>query len=96
MNWELIIAAFGIVLGSNVTVEVVKYIFKRETPERLMLKALGGDALYKWLCDWKHNEGGTAAEWETIDSLYKGYKALDGNGEITKLYEECTKFSSTD
>ena len=96
MNWELIITFFGIVLGSNVTVEFFKWLFKRDTPERKMLKALGGDALYKWLCERKHEEGGTAAEWETIDNHYKGYRALDGNGEITKLYEECTKFSSTD
>lgn len=96
MNWELAIAAFGIVLGSNVTIELFKYFIKRETPERLMLKALGGDALYKWLCEWKHDSGGTAAEWETIDNLYKGYKALGGNGEITKLYEECAKIQTTD
>lgn len=96
MNWEVILTVFGIVLGSNVTVEIFKYIIKRETPERLMLKALGGDALYKWLCEWKHEKGGTAAEWETIDNLYTGYKALDGNGEITKLYEECKAFQTTD
>lgn len=96
MNWDVIITVFGIVLGSNVTVELFKWIIKRETPERLMLKALGGDALYKWLCEWKHDNGGTAAEWETIDNLYTGYKALGGNGEITKLYEECAKIPSTD
>ncbi len=61
MNWELIITFFGIVLGSNVTVELFKWLFKRDTPERKMLKALGGDALYKWLCEWKHEDGGTAA-----------------------------------
>ena len=96
MNWELIIAAFGIVLGSNVTLEIIKWLFKRDNPERLMLKALGGDALYKWLCDWKHEGGSTAAEWETIESLYTGYKALGGNGEISKLYDECAKIQSTD
>lgn len=96
MNWDLVLAGFGIVLGSNVTVEVVKYIFKRETPERLMLKALGGDALYKWLCEWKHSEDRPASEWENIDNLYTGYKALGGNGEITKLYEECKDIKTTD
>lgn len=96
LNWELIITAFGIVLGSNVTLELIKWLFKRDNPERLMLKALGGDALYKWLCDWKHENGGTAAEWAAIDQLYDGYTALGGNGEIGKLYEECKKIPSTD
>lgn len=96
MNWELIIAAFGIVLSSQVTVEFFKWLFKRDTPERKMLKALGGDALYKWLCEWKHEEGGTAAEWAAIDMLYDGYRSLGGNGEIEKLYNECKNMASTD
>lgn len=96
MSWEILLSAFGIVLGSNLTIELFKYFIKRETPERLMLKALGGDALYKWLCEWKHENGGTAAEWETIANLYEGYKGLGGNGEISKLFDECARIPSTD
>ena len=96
MNWELIITFFGIVLGSNVTVEFFKWLFGRDTPERKMLKALGGDVLYKWLTEWKHNNGGTAEKWSDIEQCYDGYTALGGNGEIKKLFEECAKIPSTD
>ena len=95
-NWELIITFFGIVLSSQTVVELVKQLFKRDTPERKLLKAIGGDVLYKWLCDWKHNSGGTAAKWSDIEQAYDGYTSLGGNGEIKKLFEECAKIPSTD
>ena len=52
--------------------------------------------LYKWLCEWKHSGGGTAAKWSDIEQAYDGYTSLGGNGEIKKLYEECAKIPSTD
>ena len=85
------------VLGSNALIEFIKWIFeRRDSPERKMLRALGSDRLYTLLCDWKHNDVRPASEWETIDNLYDGYKSLKGNGEITKLYDECKVLQSTD
>lgn len=85
------------VLGSNALIEFIKWIFDRkDSPERKMLRALGSDRLYILLCDWKHADERLASEWETIDNLYDGYKALGGNGEITKLYDECKVLQTTD
>lgn len=85
------------VLGSNALIEFIKWIFERkDSPERKMLRALGSDRLYILLCDWKHNDVRLASEWETIDNLYDGYKALKGNGEISKLYDECKVLQTTD
>lgn len=86
---------------SQAVIELVKYLIDRHdknkvSPERLMLKALGADRLYVLLCDWKHADERPASEWETIDNLYTGYKALQGNGEITKLYNECKEIETTD
>jgi hypothetical protein len=86
---------------SQAVIELIKYLIERHdkkkvSPERLMLKALGADRLYVLLCDWKHADVRPASEWETIDNLYTGYKALDGNGEITKLYNECKDIETTD
>lgn len=86
---------------SQAFIELIKYLIERHdkkkvSPERLMLKALGADRLYVLLCDWKHADVRPASEWETIDNLYTGYKALDGNGEITKLYNECKDIETTD
>ena len=85
------------VLGSNALIEFIKWIFERkDSPERKMLRALGSDRLYILLCEWKHADERPASEWETIDNLYDGYKALKGNGEITKLYDECKILQTTD
>jgi hypothetical protein len=86
---------------SQAVIELIKYLIERHdkkkvSPERLMLKALGADRLYVLLCDWKHADVRPASEWETIDNLYTGYKALDGNGEISKLYDECKDIETTD
>ncbi len=89
------------VLSSGNILLFLKFLIERhdarkESPERMMLKALGGDRLYILLCDWKHADDRPASEWETIDNLYTGYKALGGNGEITKLYNECKDIETTD
>lgn len=86
---------------SQAVIELVKYLIDRHdknkvSPERLMLKALGADRLYVLLCDWKHADERPASGWETIDNLYTGYKALQGNGEISKLYDECKEIETTD
>lgn len=85
------------VLGSNALIEFIKWLIERkDSPERKMLRALGSDRLYVLLCDWKHADERLASEWETIDNLYDGYKSLGGNGEITKLYNECKEIETTD
>lgn len=95
--WEI----FCVVLGSQAIFHFFEWIIERhdkrkESPERKMLRALGSDRLYVLLCDWKHNEGGEASEWETVENLFDGYSALGGNGEIRKLYTECQSYKSTD
>lgn len=40
--------------------------------------------LHKWIADETNH---TASRWETIDSMYKAYVALGGNGEIEELYD---------
>lgn len=94
---RILIAVLG---GGNILL-FIKFLIERHdakkvSPERLMLKALGGDRLYILLRDWKHADERPASEWETIDTLYAGYKALGGNGEITKLYNECKDIETTD
>lgn len=97
MSENLLIAILG---GGNLLL-FVKFLIERwdnrkTTPERMMLKALGGDRLYDLLCAWKHRDSRPASEWATIEDLYNGYRALGGNGEIKKLYEECKEIETTD
>ena len=68
----------------------------KETPERIMLRALGSEKLEEKLKKWKHADERTADEWETIEDLYEGYKALGGNGKIKKLFEECKEIETTE
>lgn len=98
---NLIIPIVTAVLGANALFSFIQFLITRadqnkESPERLMLRALGSDRLYILLTSWKHETGGTASEWETIEYLFKGYSALGGNGEIRKLYEECQKIPTKD
>lgn len=101
MSWELVVSIFGIVLGANGAFEFVKFLItradeKNDTPERKALKALCEDKLYELLIKWKHADDRPASEWAIIESLYEGYKALKGNGEIKKLFQECKEIETTD
>lgn len=92
---------FIAILGAEAVFKFIEFLIerydkKKASPERLMLKALGADSLYVHLTNWKHADDRPASEWETIDDLYVGYKALGGNGEITKLYTECKEIETTD
>ena len=98
MNFQQIFLA---ILGAEAVFKFIEFLIdrhdrKKESPERLMLKALGADRLYDLLREWKHADERPASEWETIDNLYTGYKALGGNGEISKLYNECKEIETTD
>lgn len=101
MSAELLMQLFGIVLGSNVLFEFIKWVFdrvdkKRESPERKMLRALGEEKLGKLLRKWLHADERLADDWQIIEALYDGYAALGGNGEIKKLYEEAKQIPTTE
>lgn len=89
------------VIGAEALFKFIEFLIERydkkhESPERLMLRALGSDRLGVLLRDWKHSDERDAAEWEIIENLYKGYRLLGGNGEIKKLYEECKSIPTTE
>ncbi len=101
MSTEFLLQLVGIIFGSNVLFEMIKWCVerrdkKKESPERLMLRALGEDRLGVLLRDWMHNDVRLADDWRIIDNLYDGYKALGGNGEIKKLYEEAVTIRTTE
>ena len=96
-TYELVIA----VLSAEALFKFITYIIERHdtrhnSPERLMLRALGGDKLAYLLRKWKHADERSADDWEVIDQLYTGYRKLGGNGSIEKLYEECSQIQTTD
>lgn len=96
--WKLV----SIIVASNAAIiGLIQYLIDRHdkqkiTPERLMLRALGSDKLEEKLKRWKHADVRTADEWENIEDLYAGYKALGGNGKIKKLYDECREIETTE
>lgn len=92
---------FIAILGAEAVFKFIEYLIdrhdrKKVSPERLMLKALGADRLGVLLREWMHKDERPASEWEIIDNLYAGYKALEGNGEITKLYNEAKEIKTTE
>ena len=95
----MITAIIVAVLGSNALIEFIKWIVERhdkDTPERIMLRALGEEKLGKLLRNWLHADERTADDWRIIENLYTGYKALGGNGEIKKLYQEASELKTTE
>lgn len=97
MSTETVIQLVGIVLGSNVLIEIIKMIANRHnSPERIALRVLCEVELDKRLHEWLHSDVRTADDWRIIENLYTSYKALDGNGEITKLYEEAKQIPTTE
>lgn len=96
--WKLVLT---IVASNAAIIGFIQFLIdrhdrKKVTPERLMLRALGSDKLEEKLKKWKHADVRTADEWENIQNLYDGYKALGGNGAIKKLYEECQEIETTE
>ena len=89
------------ILASNALFAFIQFLIQRhdqrkQSPERMMLKALGEDRLAVLLKDWLHADVRTATEWKTITALYKGYKALGGNDGIDKLYAEAKEIPTTE
>ena len=98
MNIGSIIMAL---VTSQAVIELIKYLIERhdkrkQTPERMMLKALGADRLGVLLRDWMHSDIRTADDWKIIEDLYAGYRALEGNGAIKKLYDEAKEIPTTE
>ena len=97
----MITAIVVAILGSNALVEFIRWLVERhdrnkETPERIMLRALGEEKLGKLLRKWLHSDERLADDWRIIKNLYTGYRALGGNGEIEKLYEEASQLKTTE
>lgn len=89
----------AIVLGSNLVAEIVREIIKRmkkESPEQIALRALCEDRLGILLRGWLHDDVRLADDWRIIENLYTGYTALEGNGEIRKLYQEASDLKTTE
>lgn len=91
----------AIVLGSNALVEFIKWVFERidahkDNPERMALRALCEDRLGILLRKWLHSDTRLADDWRIIENLYKGYQALEGNGEIKVLYKEASEIKTTE
>lgn len=96
--WKLVLA---IVTSNAAIIGFIQYLIdrhdkKKQTPERLMLRALGEEKLGKKLRNWLHADVRTADDWRIISNLYEGYRALGGNGEIKKLYEEAERIPTTE
>lgn len=91
MSAELLMQFFGIVLGSNVLLEIVKWLLNnsgKQSPERKALLALCSERLESMLHKWIRAdvEDRSVARWAAIKRLYEAYRALGGNGEIEELY----------
>lgn len=88
------------VLGSNALIEFIKWAVdrhdKKNTPEKLALRALCEDRLGILLRAWLHADVRLADDWRIIENLYEGYQALEGNGEIKKLFEEASDLKTTE
>ncbi len=98
MIWKLVIA---IVTANAAIIGFIQYLIdrhdrKKVTPERMMLRALGEEKLGKMLRKWMHSDARLADDWRIIENLYEGYRALGGNGEIKKLYEEAERIPTTE
>lgn len=101
MDVQVLVQLLAVVLGGNAIFDFIKWLVerrdgKKDSPERIMLRAMGEEKLDEMLHKWLHGDVRTASEWRIIDNLYKGYRALGGNGEIEKLYEEASELKTTE
>lgn len=60
---------------------------EKSSPVKQALLALCAERLYSLLRKWMAGECNTVARWATIESLFKAYESLGGNGEIHALYD---------
>lgn len=97
MLTEVFIAAFG----GGALLRFIEYLIdrydkKKESPEKITLRALAEDRLGILLRDWLHSDERLADDWRIIENLFEGYTALGGNGEIHKLYNEASELHTTE
>lgn len=76
--------------------EALKKESDKNSPVNIAVRALCEDRLATLLKDWLHADVRTARDWKTITALYKGYKALDGNDGIDKLYQDASELATTE
>ena len=98
---EMVTTIVIAVLGSNALIEFIKFLIerhdkKKESPEQIALRALCEDRLGVLLRGWLHDDVRLADDWRIIENLYEGYRALDGNGEIKKLFLEASDLKTTE
>lgn len=92
---------FIAILGCNALFEFIRYLIdrhdkKKESPERIALRALCEDRLDQMLHEWLHADVRKADTWRIIENMYTGYHELEGNGEIKKLYQEASDLKTTE
>lgn len=94
---EIIIAVFGAnALFSFIQFLITRHDEKKDSPEKIALRALCEDRLGILLRDWLHSDVRLADDWRIISNLYDGYTALDGNGEIKVLFKEASEIKTTE
>lgn len=109
MNADLLLGVLGVLGTGNILlfvqflitrhdnkVEELKKEEDKNSPIHLAVRALCEDRLGVLLKEWLHADVRTATEWKTITALYKGYKALDGNDGIDKLYQDASEIATTE
>lgn len=98
---EMVTTIVVAIIGSNALIEFIRFLIerhdsKKDSPTKIALRALCEDRLGILLRDWLHADVRLADDWRIIDNMYKGYTALDGNGEISILYKEASEIKTTE
>lgn len=84
------------ILASNALFTFIQFLITRHdkkkeeektSPMKQALMALCAERLYSLLRKWIQGDCNTVARWATIESLFKAYADLGGNGEIHALYD---------
>lgn len=109
MNADLVLGTLGVLGTGNILLfaqflisrhdakeEALKKENDKNSPVNLAVRALCEDRLATLLKEWLHADVRPATEWKTITALYKGYKALDGNDGIDKLYQDASELATTE
>ena len=109
MSSDLLLGVLG-VLGTGNILLFAQFLIERHdkkeektkkedmknNPIGMAVRALCEDRLGILLRDWLHDDVRLADDWRIIESLYEGYKALEGNGEIKKLFKEAEDLKTTE
>lgn len=106
MKADLLLGVLGVLGTGNILLFVQFLIDRRDkkkekdevknNPINIAVRALCEDRLGVLLREWLHADVRLADDWRIIESLYEGYKALEGNGEIKKLFKEAEELKTTE